>query len=275
MTWRAGKLLGAALLLALAAWIGRGLDAAGSATSGAGADEPVARALRPLGPVKAILSAVLWTDLMRSQRAGDGERIASLARALLSIHPDLDSVREHLAYQLIVSEARRAPDRERHGLLITRGLEILDDGLELGDAGRIHAATGRLLYDRRERDPWFPRAVELAFGATPEELAIEHLRLAPSADPLESMILASLLVERGVRRLVTDVETVPARRDLEEAVAVLGRSEVGPEDRESVLQPLQVLLELAESGEDPRPHDPYRERWSTERRRELIEPEEP
>jgi hypothetical protein len=205
--------------------------------------EPLAVALAPLGPIKAMVSAALWTRLLRGQTEGDSAAAESLALALLELHPDLDEVREYLAHRLVVSEARRAPDRERHRLAVTRGLQILDEGLARRDSPRLHGYLGRLLAVRPDMDPWFRSVVEQYWGDTPEELAIESLRRS-DAPQVDAWLLADLLVERGLWALEARDDPWRARRDLAEAEAVLAAVAGGHADEaQALLAPLRSEVE--------------------------------
>lgn len=253
---RARLSIGLALLLA-AAWAGQ----RGEPPSRLSA-EPLARSLAPLGPVKAILSSALWYQLLRSEVEADSERFAWTARALLELHPGLDSVREHLAVQLVTSEARRAPDLERRAALVERGLILLDEGLELSHSRRLHLTMAELLMDRRRKDPLFALTVERALGDSPEELAIEHLLSARSEDPIHAAMLASLLVERGVRSLVVDGRVGAAKRDLAAALSSLTSVRASaPREAEQIVRPLRDLLHRVEQGANPRDLDPLRGAW--------------
>ena len=202
--------------------------------------EPLAVALAPLGPGKAVISAALWARLLRGQTEGDSEAAESLALALLELHPDLDEVREYLAHRLIVSESRRAPDRERHRLAVIRGLQILDEGIARTDSPRLHGYLGRVLAMRPESDPWFRPVVEQYWGETPEELAIDALRRS-DVPQVDAWLLADLLVERGLWALEVRADRWRARRDLAEATTVLAALPDAPAaEVEALLEPLRA-----------------------------------
>lgn len=192
-------------------------------------DAAVARALQPLGPLKAVLSATLWVALLDSQVYGTPTRVGTVAEGLLTLHPGLEAVRQFVAEQLIVNEAARAPDAARHRALVLRGLAILEDGLARDDSPRLHGALGRLLVAQARSDPRFAEIARQYYGALPEEVAIDELRR--SARALDAIVLADLLVARGLRALRHE-DPPAARRDLAEAEALLSAL---PEDVQASL----------------------------------------
>lgn len=204
---RVGGLLGA---LALAS---AGLFA--PAGAGPARGEPLAAALAPLGPLKSLASALLWARLLDEQRHGEGERAAGLSRALLELHPDLDTVREYLAGQLVVTEAPRAPGAARHAALVTAGLALLEQGLQARESPRLHGALGRMLATQRRSDPAFRGPAEAWAGDALETVALLHLRRS-ELHLLDRVLLAGLLLERGARALDAG-DAWAARRDWQEA----------------------------------------------------------
>lgn len=238
--------LGLALVLAAAGWqAGRPATRAGVPR----ADEPLALALAPLGPIEAIVSAMLWTAYLREEVAGRTEEVRQLAEALVELHPDLDAVRAYLAYQLVVTEAPRAADRGRHEALLMRGLELLEEGLEHGDAGRLHGEIGTLLFMRQDADPHLTRVVERLYGETPDEVAIDHLRRADGRQARR--LLARLLVRRGVYALAEHDDVERARANLREAEDVVASLVLDPGEREAVLAPLREALERSRAPDGP------------------------
>ncbi len=222
-----------------------------------GGSHPLAAALAPLGPVKACVSSALWFAYLRqSDRAA-----ADLSEALIALHPDLDSVRTFLARQLVITEASRAPDRERHRRFILRGLRLLEEGLLRRDSDELHSALARLLVIRRDRDPWFSAVVEEYFGLLPSELAIEQLR-AVEDDAGDAELLATLLVERGLRSYERSGDPWDAQRDLREAVDVLrARSTLSDEQIDGMLGPLRRGLDQPRPAPDrPAPDRPAPDR---------------
>lgn len=247
-------------LLLLAASAGLGAHAHGARDAGLAPDEPVALALAPLGPVKALLSAGLWTAYLEQEIAGRTEEVRLLAEALLELHPDLDAVRSYLATQLIVTEAPRAADRARHEALLVRGFEMLEEGLVHGDSSRLHGDIGALLWMRQDVDPYLTRVVERLYGEVPEEVAIDHLRRADGRMARE--LLAKLLVRRGVYALVDHDDVEQARRDLREAEDVVaqlgaatargdGRDGESHESHDGVLAPLREALQRSGALDGP------------------------
>ncbi len=205
-------------------------------------DEALARALMPLGPVRALVSSALWVELLHQQMRGDAERTAALSRALLAVHPGLHVVREYLAGQLIVTEAPRAPDRARHAALVAAGLQFFEDGLARDEAQGLHGALGRTLAVQPEVDPRFAAAAEAFFGDDIRDRAIDELR-ASRPSGLDAWLLAQLLADRGVHVLDQDADVRSAARDLSEAAGILaGVSEASVEQREQLLVPLRQAL---------------------------------
>ncbi len=208
---RLGGLLGA-LALALA-----GLFAPAHAEPARG--EPLAAALAPLGPLKSLATSLLWARLLDEQLRGEGERVAGLGRALLELHPDLETVREYLANQLVVTEAPHAPGAARHAALVAAGLALLEQGLALRDSPRLHGALGRMLVTQRRSDPAFRAAAEAWAGDDLEIVALLHLRRS-ELEPLDRVLLAALLLERGEHELDAG-DAWAARRDWQDACAAL------------------------------------------------------
>lgn len=233
--------------------------------------EPLAQALAPLGPVKAIASAALWARLDREEKRGESREVELIARALLELHPGFDDVREYLAYQLVVSEARRASDPERRDAIVDAGLELLEQGLDLNDSPRLHSALGQLIVSRRERDPTFRLAIERRYGDPPSEVAIDHLRRAEADDPLDMMVLAQLLVERGLRALFTDRAVRSARRDLSEAEERLGPVRADdPREARRITGPLKDAIAHVDAGGEIQDIDPFYDAWQDMRRADDI-----
>jgi len=205
--------------------------------------EPLALLLAPLGPVKPLLSSALWVAVLQQEQHGSPEDLVPLARALLELHPGLDAVREFLAGQLVVTEAARATDADRHDALVQAGLSLLDDGRVLTDSPRLHAALGRLLYTRRLQDPAFEPVAEAYFGGSLLDVAIEALGRSPDAE--DGRLCAELLVERGLHDL-RDGSPREARADLADAEAALrpsrGRSAEDDEQLDALLAPLREAL---------------------------------
>lgn len=187
--------------------------------------EPVADALAPLGPVKTMISSALWVALLDEVKQGGSEATVSLAEALLAVHPDVDTVRLHLAQHLIVNEAGRAPDDATYRALVLRGLEMLEEGAASGRL-RLRGNLGRLLVERSMSDARFTPVASQYFGEDPLEIAIEELRASTAVDdpsPLDVIILADLLVTRGADALDVYADTFRAERDLLEAESLLER----------------------------------------------------
>ncbi len=181
--------------------------------------EPLAAALAPLGPVKSLASALLWSQMLTAQMQAEGERTAAFGRALLELHPDLEVAREYVANQLVVTEAPRAPDAARHDRLVATGLLLLEQGLALEDSPRLHGALGRLLVQQRDNDPGFRVPAEAWLGDDLEVVAIEHLQRSLLRDD-DRIELASLLLERGEAEL-RDGDLWSARRDWQHAYDAL------------------------------------------------------
>jgi|GEM_PF-6274572 len=181
--------------------------------------EPLAAALAPLGPIKALASSLLWTRMLLAQMEAQGERTAAFGRALLELHPDLEAVREYVANQLVVTEAPRAPDAARHDRLVAGGLALLEEGLLLRDSPRLHGALGRLLVLQRDNDDAFGPAAEAWLGDEVPAAALDHLRRSELSFS-DRVLLAGLLLERGeAERRAGD--RWAARRDWQEAAAAL------------------------------------------------------
>ncbi len=205
--------------------------------------EPLALLLAPLGPVKPLLSSALWVAVLQQEQRGSPEELVPLSRALLELHPGLDAVREFLAGQLVVTEAARATDADRHDALVQAGLSLLDDGRVLSDSPRLHAALGRLIYTRRLQDPAFEPVAEAYFGGSLLDVAIDALARSP--DPDDGQLRAELLVERGLKDL-RDGSAREARADLADAEAALApsRARLGADDAQldALLAPLREAL---------------------------------
>jgi hypothetical protein len=135
--------------------------------------EPLARALEPLGPVKALISSALWMGVQAGQRSGDASRVVDLSHALLDLQPDLDEVRRFLAGQLVVTEAPRAADRVRHDALVRAGLTLLEEGLERRDSSALRVELAETIVVQRFMDPAFEPVAAQHFGAPPLDVAIE------------------------------------------------------------------------------------------------------
>jgi len=240
-----------------------------STVDGARDDEPLALALRPLGPVRALISSALWVRLLHDQMQGDSDEAAVIARALLALHPGLTTVREYLAGQLLVTEAQRAPDRARHEALVATGIALFEEGLELPGGERLHAPFGRTLAVQTMVDHRFAPAAERVLGEMPEERALSEL-LASGPHGFDRWLAANLAVERGLAAWDLDADRVAASADLELARSLLpataaevpasGASSPGSgadeimERAEALLAPLQDALE---SGfRRPRQQDP-------------------
>lgn len=178
--------------------------------------EPLAAALAPLGPLRAIVSSVLWVKLVRSELAGDSQAMSLVTEGLLAIHPDLERVREHLASDLIVNRAPQAPDGVRHRALVHRGLSMLEDGLELNDSPNLHGLIGRIVALQSRHDPRFDAAARRFFGSDPGDVAIDELRLGLDTYGSQAF-LADLLVDRGLASWTRDEDVAAAVRDLAEA----------------------------------------------------------
>lgn len=243
--WRAG--LPGLLLLGLA-----GAPLLAAPPAGRGSGEPLALALAPLGPVRALVSSALWVDLLRTQSDVDSDRVTSLARALLEVHPDLEVVRIYLANQLIVTEARRAPDRARHDALVEAGLLLFEEGLQRHDSPRLRSALAWTLAAQARSDVRFAAVASRHFGVTAEDEAIELLQGAE--DPADARARGELLVERGLSALAVREDERSARRDLDEAERALaplaaepdGGAPDGRAEAESLLAPLRAALQRAQ-----------------------------
>ncbi len=211
-------------------------------TSGDGVDaDPLSRSLAPLGPIKAVISSMLWTDLLRQGQLGRTERAQVVAEALLRLHPDLGAVREYLSFEFAVTQATRAPDRLRHRVAVIRGLQVLQEGLEREGGEELSGPLARLLTARSLVDPWFGAVVEQYWSESPEEMAIDVLRHATDS-PDDRLLLASLLVRRGLREVEVRSDPWRARRDLEEADALLQSIGENSEERQ-VIEALRDSLE--------------------------------
>ena len=261
----ASLLLGVALLAAsafLASW-----DAGDAASMSAGApgeaagpsgratatprDEAWARALRPLGPVRPLLASILWVTVLDRSMEGDSAAVADVAEALLALHPDLHAVRTHLATVLVVNEAPRAPDDDRHRALVERGLLMLEEGLAAAgdDDVHLHGALGRLLAVQVRSDPRFPQVARSYFGEQPEDIAIQELRRGDQASE-DALWLIELLVDRGRNHLRFGGDPFEAARDLAEAEEVLRAL---PEDARRVYGvETEALREELEAHSPPR-----------------------
>ncbi len=217
-----------------------------------GADAPLALALAPLGPIRALVSSALWVDLLHGQSANDSERVATVAGALLEVHPDLDVVREYLADQLIVTEARRAPDAARQDALIEAGLRLYEDGLQSRPSRKLRSALAWTLATQARIDVRFAIVAGRWFGRSAEDTAIDLLE--GSEDPADARTRGVLLVERGLSALSRRGDRRAAQRDLaeaERAVAPLAAHDA--DGAGDVLAPLQAAL-TAES--EPVPESP-------------------
>ncbi|HEX5011056.1 MAG TPA: hypothetical protein VFY71_11715 [Planctomycetota bacterium] len=181
--------------------------------------EPLAAALAPLGPFKSLASSLLWAQMLTAQMEAEGQRTAALGRALLELHPDLEIAREYVANQLVVTEAPRAPDVARHDVLVTSGLALLEQGLQLRDSARLHGALGRLLVAQRKSDPAFRLPAEAWLGDDLEVVAIDHLQRSELFDS-DRLALGGLLLERGEQE-IRDDDVWAARRDWQAARAAL------------------------------------------------------
>ena len=210
------------------------------------AEEPLAVALTPLGPAKAVLSALLWERLQLQRRAGEVETAAPLSQALLALHPGLAVVREHLATRLILSDAAQAPDLPRYRALVLTGLSMLEEGQAFGENPRLHEALGQLLAIQGRNDPRFWEVASEYFGAPPEEIAIQELRLA-GGPRLAALLLADLLLDRGFESWELDRDGYAADRDLSEAqelIEVALPGEMGFDEERSLLS--ERIAELRE-----------------------------
>jgi hypothetical protein len=219
--------------------------------------EPLAAALAPLGPVKSLASSFLWHRLLLTQQHAEGERAATLGRALLELHPDLRVVRIYVATQLVISEAVHAPDLARHDRLVSAGLALLSDGLALQDSAELHGALGRLLAVQRDNDPEFRVAAEAWLGDDLDATVIFHLRRSEGTVN-DRTLLARWLLERGEAEL-RDNDPWAARRDWQEAAEAYAPLE--SDEPVLVDQCLQRLAqELRDRGISPADVGPLPER---------------
>lgn len=246
-----------AVLAALLAEVeGPGLSEAPGAAAAA---EPLAAALVPLGPAKAVVSTLLWSQLLRHRQENDPEITAAASRALLALHPGLESVREHLAWQLLVTDVSLAGDPERQRALVLTGLTLLEEGLELEDSPRLHGTLGQVLALRLVHEPRLRQVAEEYFGAPPEEIAIQELREADN--PALAPLLAELLLQRGGQAWEREQDDYAARRDLSEARRLLDdldEQRVDPVHRRELSEALAALDALLPGDERPgdgRPED--------------------
>jgi hypothetical protein len=228
------------------------LLAAGFLVPDAGPDvprsEPLAAALAPLGPFKSLASSLLWAQMLTAQMEAEGQRTAALGRALLELHPDLEVAREYVANQLVVTEAPRAPDVARHDALVTSGLALLEQGLQLRDSARLHGALGRLLVAQRTSDPAFRLPAEAWLGDDLEVVAIDHLQRS-ELDASDRLALGGLLLERG-EQAIRDADVWAARRDWQAASAAL--APIHESEAPLIDQRLQGLArDLFEHGVNP------------------------
>jgi hypothetical protein len=217
--------------------------------------EPLARALAPLGPVKALLSSALWVGVQAGHRSGDAERVVALSHALLDLQPDLDVVRRFLAGQLIVTEAPRAADRARHDALVRAGLTLLEDGLQRRDSSALRVELAETLVVQRFMDPAFEPVAVAHLGAPVLDVAIELLsgtEHTPERTPGRTRLLAALHVERGERALHRRDDVRGARRELSAAEAVLLPLRALPDetDLDALLAPLRDALAAVDRAED-------------------------
>jgi hypothetical protein len=239
---RGAQLLAGLLLLAGAGVVDRAAPRS-EAADASRASEPIALTLASLGPVKAIVSSMLWVVLAESQAEGDERRVATIARALLQVHPGLAVVREYLANQLIVTEAPYASTPERHDALVMLGLSLLADGIELTDNPRLHSAMGRTLHVQRMVDERFVLAAERFLGASVEDIAIDAL--ARSEASIDAWLRADLLVERGMDAAGPGGNRWSAIADLEEAERALAG--LGPLDETNTLTARRMLQPLRDA----------------------------
>ncbi len=212
----------------------------------AAAREPLARALAPLGPVKALVSAGLWVAVVQQQVQGDGDGAVPLARALVELHPGADGVREFLAGQLIASEATRATDRAAHEALVGAGLTLFVEGFARGASPRLRSALGRVLGLQREADPRFEAVAARVLGEPPRELAIELLRDSPEPE-FDGRLRAELLLERALDAARHAGDPVAARADLRRAREALRAARVAADEIEERLAPLNALLDAPDA----------------------------
>jgi len=237
-------------------------DAGADARHAARGDEALAAALRPLGPVRTIISSALWTQLTHGQARGDAEAAATLARALLALNPGLATVREYLAGQLLVTEAPRAPDRARHDALVATGLALFEDGLALPGGAVLHAPFGRALAVQSMSgvDDRFAAAAEAWLGEMPEERALTEL-LASGPVGFDRWLAGSLAVQRGLAAWLLDGDRGAAQRDLslarslvpaDDGMAAGAGESSADETRERAQRLLEPLVEALRSDAPPR-----------------------
>jgi hypothetical protein len=201
--------------------------------------EPLAAALAPLGPVKAIVAAGLWNAILRGQQLGDSERVVTLAEGLLALHPELVVVRDYLAQVLIIHQASRAPDDARRRALVMRGLAILEEGIRLSDSPRLHGVLGRMLMTQSYSSPDFRNVAREYFGTLPEEVAIDELRQAERLSH-DSVLLIQLLLQRAREsRELSDYAM--AERDLAEVEDLLREHQAVGLEVELLLEQLDQL----------------------------------
>jgi hypothetical protein len=254
--WFGLGLLGVAALLAPAPGQDSGFGSGSAQALSSGEmnrwKEPLAEALRPLGPVRSIASALLWMEVLQQQKAGQLDAVADVAEGLLAIHPDLSLVRGFLARQVIVTEAPRAPDVRRHRALVGRGLALLEEGLELSDSPRLHATLGQLLAVQSRSDPRFRAVATQYFGEDPQQIAIQELRLSESGT-MGRVWLAELLLDRCREAVLRTGDLFRARRDLAEVEDLLGRTpELGRPGTAEDIEQLRELIDTAAAAEGNR-----------------------
>ena len=220
MSWPASSTVAGLVLLAGASALAPGGNRDLVPLDVRAAEEPLTLALAPLGPAKAVLSTLLWARVQQQRRMGEVETAAPLSRALLALHPGLSVVREHLATRLILSDAALAPDLPRYRALVLTGLAMLEEGQAFGDSPRLHEAMGQLLAIQSRNDPRFWEVASEYFGAPPEEIAIQELRLADGPQ-LGALLLADLLLDRGFASWERDRDGYAADRDLREAQVLI------------------------------------------------------
>jgi hypothetical protein len=211
--------------------------------------EPLAAALSPLGPAKSLVSSALWVQLLRSRLTDDVDQLVLVSEGLLAVHPGLERVREHLAAQLVITRAPRAVDDERHDALVQRGLAMLEDGIALDGSPRLHGALGRLVATQTRHDSRFASAARRFFGHDPLAVAIEELRLAGDATD-SSVVLADLLVDRGLTAWVRDGDVPGADRDLREAEA-LAMGLPGPDAADVALRIAEIRRQMHDTDGQP------------------------
>lgn len=204
------------VLLVASGWLAPGSQHVSDIDGVSPAAEPLAVALAPLGPAKAVLSSVLWVQMQQQRFDGEIDSVVPLSRALLALHPGLATVREHLATRLILSDAATALDSPRYRALVLAGLALLEDGQVNGDSPQLHEAMGQLLAVQGRNDPRFWEVAFEYFGAPPEEIAIQELRQAQNPR-LATLLLADLLLDRGFEAWERNSDAYMADRDLREA----------------------------------------------------------